>query len=163
QTAPESGLLLDLPEGGGAVVLARIELALGQRPVAVAWAVDEHDLELIALAPSPHDPAGGEDDRLVGPSAQVSHDRRDLRRAPGRARPCGAAARPCRPRAARRPRRAARHPEPAGAWPPRRRGHRAVTRTACCRAPRRVARATWRAMSSTSRRGCRPRDGPQRA
>jgi hypothetical protein len=65
QPAPEPGLLLDLAQRRLGLGLARVELALGKRPVVIGRPVDQDDLDRTALVMAPDDPAAGPDDRLT--------------------------------------------------------------------------------------------------
>ena len=54
EAAAQPDLLLDLAQRGVLPALALVELALGQRPVVVARAVHDHDLDAILAAPPHH-------------------------------------------------------------------------------------------------------------
>jgi hypothetical protein len=72
QPAAQSRLLLDLAQRRLGLGLARVELALGERPVVVGRPVDQDDLDPAAPAMAPDDPAAGRTtdsvmtDRLAG-------------------------------------------------------------------------------------------------
>ena len=65
EPALQPDLLLDLAQRRVLPALALVELALGQRPVVVARAVDDHDLDAVVAAP-PHHAAGRLDLRRFG-------------------------------------------------------------------------------------------------
>jgi hypothetical protein len=62
--APSGRLLLDLAQRRLRLGLARVELALGERPVVIGGPVDQDDLDPAALATAPDDPAAGPDNRF---------------------------------------------------------------------------------------------------
>src|SRR5512133_1445859 len=93
QPAPQPRLLLDLAQRRLRLGLARVELALGERPVVIDRPVDQDNLHPAARATAPDDPAAGPDDRLghdrpprwIEPASQaLGH--RALRHSRGRAR-----------------------------------------------------------------------------
>ena len=60
QPAPEPGLLLDLAQRRLGLGLARVELALGKRPVVIGRPVDQDDLDRTALVtPRSLEPGAG--------------------------------------------------------------------------------------------------------
>src|SRR6266545_3681296 len=66
--AAQTGLLLDLTQGGLLLGLALLQLPLGERPVVLQRTMHQRQLEATAAVPvaAPDDPSGGSDDpRLV--------------------------------------------------------------------------------------------------
>ena len=74
QPAAQARLLLDLAHRRLRLGLARVELALGERPVVICRPVNQHDLDRAALALAPDDPAPGPDDRLGHDRPQMAAD-----------------------------------------------------------------------------------------
>ena len=68
----QPGLLADLADRRGQPVLARVELPLGQRPVVVAGAVDEDDLDAAVRRVPPDGATGRGDDVPTGGRQAVS-------------------------------------------------------------------------------------------
>src|SRR5688572_29373014 len=97
QRAAQSGLLLNLADGGLFLRLARVHLPLGQRPVVVLRAVYQRDLQDSALARAPYQAARGSNLDVHGHDGTCFRSRRrhawvtaaepKLRRSPPRLSP----------------------------------------------------------------------------